>query len=170
MKVPGSPSSSSCVTTKNSKYCRTELREQNASSWDPTAAINRLSATLAVPQADDSNHGTIVSQIHMDSSVSVYPVAKLYYKSNGSLTIGVHKSRAGGTEYYTSIGNITIGKTFSYDIRYEQSILTVGINGGAPKTVSLGNLNPLLSYFKAGNYNQGDSPSEVHFFEISVQH
>jgi hypothetical protein len=27
-----------------------------------------------------------------------------------------------------------------------------------------------LSYFKAGNYNQGDTPSEVHFFEISVQH
>ena len=170
MKVPGSPSSSGCVTTENSKHCRTELREQNPSSWDPTAAINRLSATLAVPQADDSNHGTIVGQIHMDSSVSEYPVAKLYYKSNGDLTIGVHKSRAGGTEFYTSIGNIPVGKTFSYDIRYEKSILTVGIIGGAPKTVSLGNLDPPLSYFKAGNYNQGDPPSEVHFFAISVQH
>ncbi|OBT40793.1 hypothetical protein VE00_08935 [Pseudogymnoascus sp. WSF 3629] len=170
MKVPGSPSSSGCVTTPNTKYCRTELREENPSSWDPKAAKNRLSATLSVPKADDSKHGTIVGQIHMDSSVSNYPVAKLYYNSKGDLTMGVHKSRSGGPEYYTSFGNIPLKTTFSYDIRYENSILTLGINGGAAKTISLGNLNPPLSYFKAGNYNQGNASSEVHFFAVSVQH
>jgi hypothetical protein len=170
MKVPGSPSSSGCVTTPNTKYCRTELREENPSSWDPTAAVNRLTATLSVPKADDSTHGTIVGQIHMDASISTYPVAKLYYKNNGDLTIGVHKSRSGGTEYYTSLGNIAAGKTFSYDIRYQSSALTVSINGGSAKSVSLGNLNSPLSYFKAGNYNQGNSSSEVHFLAISVQH
>jgi hypothetical protein len=170
MKVPGSPSSSGCVTTPNTKFCRTELRELNPSSWDPRAAKNRLSATVSVPKPDKSNHGTVVGQIHMDASVSSFPVAKLYYASNGDISIGVHKSRSGGTEYYTSVGNIPVGETFIYEIRYENSTLSLGINGGALREVSLGNLNPPLSYFKAGNYNQGDTPSEVHFFEISVQH
>lgn len=170
MKVPGSPSSSGCVTTPNTKFCRTELREENPSSWDPKAATNRLSATVSVPKPDNSNHGTVIGQIHMDSSVSSYPVAKLYYNSNGDITIGVHKSRSGGTEYYTSLGSILVGQKFSYEIRYENGSLSVSINGGAAKDVSLGNLDPPLSYFKAGNYNQGDSPSEVHFFEVAVQH
>lgn len=170
MKVPGSPSSSGCVTTPNTKFCRTELREQNPSSWDPKAAKNRLGATVSVPKPDNSNHGTVVGQIHMDASVSSFPVAKLYYNSNGDISVGVHKSRSGGTEYYTSMGNIALGKTFTYEIRYENGTLSVSINGGAAKVVSLGNLNSPLSYFKAGNYNQGDSPSEVHFFKISVQH
>ncbi|KAJ5459512.1 uncharacterized protein N7458_001064 [Penicillium daleae] len=170
LKVPGAPSSSGCVTTPNTKFCRTELREQSPSSWDPRAAKNRLSATVSVPKPDNSNHGTVVGQIHMDASVSSFPVAKLYYKSNGDISIGVHKSQSGGTEYYTSIGNIPVGKTFSYEIRYENSTLSLSINGGALKEVSLGNLNSPSSYFKAGNYNQGDTPSEVHFFDISVQH
>src|SRR6266536_5801934 len=54
MKVPGSPSSSGCVTTPNSLHCRTELREVNPSSWDPNASTNRLSVTRAVTEPDDS--------------------------------------------------------------------------------------------------------------------
>lgn len=34
MMVPGSSSSSGCVTTPNSLHCRTELREISPSSWD----------------------------------------------------------------------------------------------------------------------------------------
>ena len=60
VKVPGSPSSSGCVTTPNSLHCRTELRETSPSSWDPKAATNRLSVSLAVVQPDDSSHGTVI--------------------------------------------------------------------------------------------------------------
>lgn len=92
MKVPGSPSSSGCVTTPNSLHCRTELREQSPSSWDPNAATNKLSATLAVTQPDDSNYGTVVGQIHIDDSVSSKPVCELYYNSAGTLTMGVEQT------------------------------------------------------------------------------
>lgn len=67
MKVPGSPSSSGCVTTTNSLHCRTELRELG--SWDPQDT-NKLTVSLAVIQADDSEHGTVIGQIHIDDSVS----------------------------------------------------------------------------------------------------
>ncbi|KAJ5455642.1 uncharacterized protein N7458_003906 [Penicillium daleae] len=170
MKVPGSPSSSGCVTTPNTKYCRTELREENPSSRDPKAATNRLSATVSVPKPDNSNHGTVIGQIHMASSVSSYPVVKLYYNLNGDLTMGVHKSGLGGTEDYTSLGTISVGQKFSYEIQYGKVSLSVSINGRATEDVSLGNLDSPWSYFKTENHNQGDSPSEVHFFEVAVQH
>src|ERR1700745_284561 len=53
MKVPGAPPK--CVTTTNSKHCRTELREVDpvtghTISWSPLAPKNRLNATLSVPK------------------------------------------------------------------------------------------------------------------------
>ena len=170
MIVPGNPSSSGCVTTPNSNFCRTELREEDPTSWDPKAATNRLSATVTVVKADNSKYGTIIGQIHMDSSVSTYPVAKLYCSSTGSLSVGVHKSISGGTEYHTSFGTIPLGTSFTYELIYEKGVLSVSINGKAAKTISLGNLGSPLSYFKAGNYNQGSSPSEIHFSAVSIVH
>lgn len=92
MKVPGSPSSSGCVMTSNSKHCRTELREISPSSWDPNAATNRLSVTLQVAQADDSTYGTVIGQIHIDDSVSSKPVCELFYSSNGNISMGVEQT------------------------------------------------------------------------------
>ncbi|OJJ96958.1 hypothetical protein ASPACDRAFT_81108 [Aspergillus aculeatus ATCC 16872] len=70
MTVPGSPSSAGCVTTPNSKHCRTEFREISPSSWSPNNGNNRLRVTLSVPQPDDSSHGTVIGQIHIDDSIS----------------------------------------------------------------------------------------------------
>ncbi|GAD95755.1 hypothetical protein AOR_1_1214084 [Paecilomyces variotii No. 5] len=170
MKVPGSPSSSGCVTTPNSQHCRTELREVSPSSWDPNAATNRLSATLKVTQADDSSHGTVIGQIHIDDSVSSKPVCELFYNSNGDISIGVEQTRSGGNEVVTYVDNVPVATTFSYEIQYESNVLSVSINGGAAKTFSTYSLDAPESYFKVGNYNQGDSPSDVHFFAISTQH
>ena len=170
MKVPGSPSSSGCVTTTNSLHCRTELRESNPSSWSPSDATNRLQATLAVTQADDSGYGTVVGQIHIDDSVSSKPVCELYYNSNGDITIGVEQTRSGGDSVYTKVGNVAVGTTFSYEIRYESGSLGVAINGGDLQTLDTYSLDSPPSYFKAGNYNQGDTPSDVHFFAITVSH
>ncbi|KAI9752119.1 MAG: hypothetical protein M4579_005757 [Chaenotheca gracillima] len=168
MKVPGSPSSSGCVTTTNSKHCRTELRE--SASWDPNASKNQLSATLSVPTPDDSGHGTVIGQIHMDDSVSTKPVAELYYNTNGDLAMGVEQTRSGGNEKFTTVGNVPRGTKFSYKIVYQNNVLSVSINGGSAKTLSTYSLNAPKSYFKAGNYNQGDSASDVHFFAISLSH
>ena len=52
MTVPGSPSGAGCVTTPNSKHCRTEFRE--GGKWNPWLARHRLSATLTVTDAGGS--------------------------------------------------------------------------------------------------------------------
>ncbi|RFU34239.1 hypothetical protein B7463_g2080, partial [Scytalidium lignicola] len=169
MKVPGSPASSGCVTTPNSEHCRTELREENPSSWDPNAT-NRLTVSLAVTQADNSQRGTVVGQVHIDDSVSSKPVCELYYNSAGAISMGVEQTRSGGNELYTPITTIPLGQTFTYEISYSANVLSVAINGGSPHVLSTYSLDAPPSYFKVGNYNQGSSPSDVHFFSITVEH
>jgi hypothetical protein len=170
MKVPGSPASSGCVTTANSLHCRTELREISPSSWDPTASTNRLSVSLAVETPDDSTYGTVIGQVHIEDSVSSKPVCELYYNSAGTLTMGVEQTLSGGDEVFTVVGSVPVGTVFSYEIIYESNVLSVSINGGAATVLSTYSLDAPPSYFKAGNYNQGGTPSDVHFFAISVEH
>jgi len=170
MKVPGSPSSSGCVTTTNSEHCRTELREINPSSWDPNTSTNRLIVSLAVETPDDSNYGTVIGQIHIEDSVSSKPVCELYYNSDGILTMGVEKTRSGGDEVFTKVGSVSVGTPFMYEIAYEINVLSVSINGGDATTLDTYSLDAPPSYFKAGNYNQGDDASDVHFYAISVAH
>ncbi|KIN07325.1 polysaccharide lyase family 7 protein [Oidiodendron maius Zn] len=170
MKVPGSPSKTGCVTTTNSKHCRTELRESSPASWDPKADSNSMTTTLMVVKADDSTHGTCIGQIHIDDKVSVRPVGELYYSQQGVLSMGVEHTAKGGDQTVTEVGNVSVGTKFSYTIAYEKGELSVAINGGEKKVLSTYQLDSPPSYFKAGNYNQGDSASEVHFFGIDVQH
>lgn len=167
MKVPGSPSSSSCVTTANSKHCRTELRELKPSSWSPKDAVNRLNATLSVVSAGGD---TCIGQIHIEESVSVRPVCELYYKDNGDLIMGVEQTRSGGNQVSTTVGNVALNTTFSYEIRYEGGELSVQINEGGFKKLSTYELDSPASYFKVGNYLQGSKPSEVHFHDITITH
>jgi len=167
MKVPDR---STCVTTPNSKHCRTELRENSPRSWDPKKSINRLVSELVVIKADDSKYGTVVGQIHVDDKVSKKPVCELFVNKQGVVTMGVEQVPNTSSLKMTKVGKIDIGKKFSYEIRYEKGKLSVGINGGAPKILGTGSLNSPLSYFKAGNYNQGNSPSEVHFYKINIRH
>ncbi|TVY80616.1 Alginate lyase [Lachnellula suecica] len=169
-KVPGSPKSAGCVTTKNSLHCRTELRESSPSSWDPNAATNSLTVKLAVITADDSARGTVVGQIHIDDSISSKPVCELYYNQAGKLSMGVEQTRAGGDSKYTDIGTVAVGKTFEYVIKYEKNVLSVSLDNATGVTLPTFSLDAPKSYFKVGNYNQGDSKSEVHFFDIAVQH
>jgi hypothetical protein len=174
MKVPGNPSSSGCVTTSHSPHCRSELREVDPAnghpiSWNPQAGTNRLMATVAVPQPDNGKHGTVIGQIHIDESISFKPLCLLYYNKDGDIVVGVEQTRAGNDEVFTKLGNVPVGKQFSYEIDYDSNQLRVGINGHF-QTLSTFSLDAPLSYFKAGNYNQGSSPSEVHFFALTIQH
>ncbi|MCJ1441870.1 MAG: hypothetical protein MMC23_002362 [Stictis urceolatum] len=169
MKVPGSPDSTGCVTTPNSLHCRTELRESSPDKWDPTASTNVLKATLTVITADDSKYGTVVGQIHIDDDISSKPVCELYYNEDGTIQMGVEQTRDGGNSKYTTVGNVPVGTEFSYEIHYEGGELSVVINGDETQLDQYELDNP-ESYFKAGNYNQGDSASEVHFTAISVEH
>lgn len=170
MKVPGSSDSSGCVTTPNSKHCRTELRESSPQSWDSNDATNRLNVSLAVIKADNSKYGTVIGQVKVDDSVSKKPVAELFINESGILTIGVSQIPNKSSLKMTEIGQVSIGEKFSYELRYEGGKLSVAINEEEPKVLGTGELDSPPSYFKVGNYNQGDSPSEVEFYGINIQH
>lgn len=166
MKVPGGPSSGKCVTTPNSKHCRTELREVKPASWSPRAKTNRLVGELKVTQ----NDGEIcIGQIHIKDAISTKPVAELYYNARGDLAMGVNTCRTCGQKR-TPIGNVPQGQRLSYEIRYEGNRLSVSINGGAFKMLSTYDLAAPRSYFKAGNYNQGEGPTTVQFYKIQTSH
>ncbi|KAJ6439382.1 Alginate lyase 2 [Purpureocillium lavendulum] len=166
MKVSGSPSSTGCVTTPNSKHCRTELRESNPRSFDPTKSVNRLAADVKV-----TKHGgeICIGQIHIDDSISTKPVAELYYNSKGDLNMGVQQCRT-CTQKRTYIDNVPSGQRLTYEIRYEGGKLSVNINGKGFKTLSTYDLNNPKSYFKAGNYNQGEGATEIQFFSLKTTH
>lgn len=167
MKVP---SRSQCVTTPNSKHCRTELRESNPKSWDPTNDVNSLSVELSVPRPDDSKYGTVVGQVKVDDSLSKKPVAELFYNRAGILTIGVSQIPDVSSLIMTEIGQVEVGKRFGYNLRYESGNLTVQIDDKKKRVLSTGQLNSPKSYFKVGNYNQGNEPSGLLFYDIVVQH
>jgi len=120
--------------------------------------------------ADDSSRGTVVGQIHIDDSISSKPVCELYYSQAGKLTMGVERTRDGGDSNFTDVGTVAVGTTFEYEIRYEGNVLSFILNEGNAVVLDTFDLDAPKSYFKVGNYNQGDSKSEVHFFEIGVEH
>lgn len=167
MKVPGTPANSACVTTANSLHCRTELRESSPASWSPKDAVNRLAVSLTVVDAGGS---VCIGQIHIDDDVSVRPVAELYYKDGGAITMGVEHTLEGGDQTSTTIGNVAVGTPFTYEIRYEGGELSVQVNDGGFKTLSTYDLDSPKSYFKVGNYLQGSSASEVQFSSIAITH
>jgi hypothetical protein len=102
-------------------------------------------------------------------SFSVKPVCELYYNSNGDISIGVEQTISGGDEVFTSLGNVPLGTSFTYELEYSTNLLKVAING-VFQTLDTFELDAPPSYFKVGNYNQGSTPSDVHIFSIFVEH
>ncbi|KAF2822765.1 hypothetical protein CC86DRAFT_396378 [Ophiobolus disseminans] len=140
-KVPGSSNSSGCVTTLNSKHCRTELRD----------SINRLKVQLAVTEPDDSKSGTVIGQVKVDDEVSKKPVAELFYSNDVMLKLGVSQIP-------------------DYELKYQVGKLSIKIGASKEQIMDTGQISSPKSYFKVGNYNQGNSPSEVRFYRMEVQH
>ncbi|OSS49100.1 hypothetical protein B5807_05333 [Epicoccum nigrum] len=167
MKVP---SRSVCVTTPNSKHCRTELRESLPKSWDPKNSVNVLKVTLSVPTPDDSKYGTVIGQVKVDDDISKKPVAELFYNRSGNLTIGVSQIPDVSSLKMTVVGHVEVGNTFQYQLSYESGKLGVQIDGGEKKIMGTGELKSPRSYFKVGNYNQGHEPSEVVLNDVQIKH
>jgi Alginate lyase/Ricin-type beta-trefoil lectin domain-like/Ricin-type beta-trefoil lectin domain len=169
MKDPANPATSNCVTTPNSTHCRTEFREENrdssAASWTPTGT-NKLDATLAVIAAGGN---VAIGQIHFDDSVSTKPLAELYYDDSGNISIGVEQSITGPQGAPIPLAQVTPGQPFSYELNYSNNQLSVSING-APVSLNVSGLTGNKVYFKAGDYGQTTSPSEVHFSALTITH
>jgi hypothetical protein len=109
------------VTTPNSNYARSELREMNsngtAADW-ALSGTHKLSATLRVVSV--TSH-VCVGQIHLGTGgSSTKPLVELYYYNNGNIVVGTEDSPSGGQTTHT-VGTVAIGKTWSY---------VLGVSGG----------------------------------------
>jgi Alginate lyase/Ricin-type beta-trefoil lectin domain len=164
------------VTTPNSNFSRSELREMTSSG----AAANwfapgnhRLSATLRVTQVP--NH-VCVGQIHLGSGGSTKPLLELFYYSNGNIQIGIEQTPAGGNEILYQVANVPLGTRWSYTIGLSGSTISLAVNGGAARTWQASStFNGYGMYFKAGDYDQtsGSSSSvgaRVAFYALNISH
>ncbi|MEV6846022.1 polysaccharide lyase family 7 protein [Actinoplanes sp. NPDC051411] len=163
------------VTTPNSNYARSELREMNSngSAADWTLAGNHtLSAELRVVSVTKN---VCVGQVHLGSGgSSTKPLLELYYHSNGDIYLGTENSPDGGqTLHY--ITNVAIGAHFTYVINVTGNKINLTVNGARTSYSIPTSFNAYKQYFKAGSYNQSSSDStsngaKVKFYTLTVSH
>lgn len=166
------------VTTANSMYPRSELRETtpggSPANWAPTGT-HTLSATLKATMIPDH---VAVGQIHLGTGTpaSTKPLLELFYFSTGSIAIGVEQSPAGSNEVRTTVGNVPLGTKWSYVIGLSGNAVTLVIDGGATQAFSMAtSFDQENMYFKAGDYDQSVGSSntvgaKVQFYALAVHH
>ena len=165
------------VTTPNSSYSRSELREMTSSgaaaNWFAAGTTNKLTARVRVIQVP--NH-VCVGQIHLGSGGSTKPLLELFYYSNGNIEMAIEQTPAGGNEIQYLVGNVALGTTWGYTIGLSGSTISLVINSGATKTwTASSTFNGYGMYFKAGDYDQSSGSSstvgaKVEFYQLSVSH
>nr|WP_223146356.1 polysaccharide lyase family 7 protein [Streptomyces apricus] len=164
------------VTTPNSKYARSELREMNrngsAADWS-LKGNHRMNATLRVVSVTSN---VCVGQIHLGSGgSSTKPLVELYYRANGDIVAGIENSPAGGQTPHT-VGHVSLGKTWTYSIAVSDGrTIDVTVNGSTTHYTIPTSFDPYKQYFKAGSYNQSSSDSttkgaRVAFYGLTVSH
>ncbi|MCA1217089.1 polysaccharide lyase family 7 protein [Streptomyces sp. 8L] len=164
------------VTTPNSNYARSELREMNsngsAANWSLSGS-HKLSATLRVVSVTSN---VCVGQIHLGTGgSSTKPLIELYYHSNGDIVAGTENSPDGGQTTHT-VGHVSIGKTWSYTIAVSGgNTIDLTVNGSTTHYAIPSSFDAYKQYFKAGSYNQSSSDSttngaRVAFYGLTVSH
>ncbi|TVT07737.1 polysaccharide lyase family 7 protein [Amycolatopsis bartoniae] len=163
------------VTTPNSNYARTELREMNsngsAADWS-LSGTHTLSARLRVVSVTSN---VCVGQIHLGSGgSSTKPLLELYYHANGDVVLGLENSPSGGQTLHT-LTNVPLGTQWSYVIAIVGGKIQVTVNGQANSYPIASGFSAYHQYFKAGDYNQSSSSStsngaKVKFYSLTVAH
>lgn len=164
------------VTTPNSNYARSELREMNASGSSADwrlAGTHRLTATLRATQITKN---VAVGQVHLGTGgPSTKPLLELYYRSNGDIYIGVEISPDGGQNLH-KVGNVAIGTKWNYVIGISGgNRINLSVNGSSTSYPIPSSFNQYGMYFKAGSYNQSSSSSttngaKINFYALTVFH
>jgi hypothetical protein len=166
------------VTTANSDYPRSELREMTSSgaaaNWMPTGT-NTLSATVMSTLIPSK---VCVGQIHLGTGTpsSTKPLLELYYYATGAITLGIEATPAGGNETEHPAGNVALGTKWSYVIGLSGNTITLVIDGGATQTYTMSStFDQEGMYFKAGDYDQtvGTSTTigaKVQFYALAISH
>lgn len=172
------------VTTKGTRYPRSELRETRPDgslyNWYAGDGHAVLEAELAVLQVPGTGRLT-VGQIHDDGSggVKSEPLIKLVYKQKkNELVAQVRLDPAAKKNIdHLVLQGLKLGDRFTYRIELDSSlVLTVKINGSEV-------LSEIVShewatqgmYFKAGSYLEDNSGSSsdggrVVFYKLNVAH
>ncbi|MYV37632.1 polysaccharide lyase family 7 protein [Streptomyces sp. SID1328] len=164
------------VTTPNSNYARSELREMNrdggAADW-ALGGTHRMNATLRVVSVTKN---VCVGQIHLGSGgSSTKPLLELYYHADGDIVLGTENSPSGGQTPHT-VGHVSLGRTWTYSIAVTGgNTIELTVNGSTTRYPIPASFNPYKQYFKAGSYNQSSSDSttngaRVAFYGLTVQH
>lgn len=164
------------VTTPNSNFSRSELREMNAdgsqAAW-LAPGTHTLSATLKVTQVPDH---VAVGQIHLgQNSGSTKPLLELFYFKNGNVDMAIEQTPAGGNEVHHVVGNVKLGTKFSYVIGLNATTISMTLNG-TTKTFALpSSFKGFTMYFKAGDYDQTSGSSstvgaKVQFYALTIKH
>jgi alginate lyase len=163
------------VTTPNSNYARSELREMNsngsAANWS-LSGDHTLSATLRIVFVTKN---VCVGQVHLGSGgSSTKPLLELYYRPNGDIYIGTENSPAGGQTLH-KVGNVSVGTQWSYVINVTGNKINLTVNGSKTSYSIPSSFNPYKQYFKAGSYNQSSSSStsngaKVKFYALNINH
>ena len=163
------------VTTPNSSFARSELREMNANGSAADWALSgthTLSATLRIVSVTKS---VCVGQIHLGSGgSSTKPLVELYYAPDGTITLGTEDSPTGGQTRHT-VGHVPLGTQWSYVIAISGGKIHLTVNGSATTYSIASGFTAYHQYFKAGDYNQSSSSStsngaKVKFYALSVSH
>jgi len=169
------------VTTADSSYPRSELRELNAdgsaANW-PIAGTNVLSATVAITQVPDH---VCIGQIHLGTAIqsglaaSTKPLVELYYYSSGAITLGIEDDPTGGQTSH-AITSVPLGTTFSYTLQLTgDGTITLTVDGTTMTFTMPAAFAGYGQYFKAGDYDQtaGSDPTvgaTVKFYALRVAH
>jgi hypothetical protein len=169
------------VTTPDSSYPRSELREMNAdgsaANW-AIAGTNTLSASVSVTQVPDH---VCIGQIHIGTAIqaglatSTKPLLELFYYADGDIQLAIENSPAGDQTAH-AITNVPLATRFSYAIELTgDGTITLTINGAASTFTMPSTFNGYGEYFKAGDYDQtaGTDASvgaTVKFYALQVTH
>jgi hypothetical protein len=157
------------VTTPNSNYARSELRE--VQEW-PLAGNHTLNADLRIPSVTKN---VCVGQVHLGTGgSSTKPLLELYYRPNGDIYLGTENSPDGGQTLH-KVGNVPLGTRWTYVINVTGNKINLTVNGSRTSYSIPSSFNPYQQYFKAGSYNQSSSDSttngaKVKFYTLTITH
>lgn len=171
------------ATAGGSSHPRCELREQliagsNSGNWDQYGS-SILDAQLQIVTVPGDNT-VIVGQVH---SKDGGPLVLLYYVydpgiDSGRLIARIHSNpdQTLPSRTYTLAGDLELGRTFVYQIRVAQSVVSISYNSGTAVTATMNSSWASQTfYFKAGSYLHlsGTSSTEgarVRFYRLAASH
>lgn len=174
------------VTTANSRFPRTELRELaadgTAANW-PVAGSHAMSAVVTVVGVPDH---VCIGQIHVGAPLraglppSTKPLLELYEYADGEVVVGIEEDPVSGGQRKTPLAHVAPGARVRYVVRLTGDgsgggLLAVAIDGAERSFVMPAGFDGYGEYFKAGDYVQtvGVDPTvgaTVKFYELHVAH